>query len=75
MTNNSCHYCIITLLRGCLATIANPTKRQDGRESPILELCMLSAFGSTQGGFLRVGLREEVETFQGEGNVNVGAFV
>ena len=62
-----------------MATIANPTKRQDGRESHILELCMLSAFGSSQGGFLRVGLREEVETFhgggKGEGNVNVGAFV
>ena len=58
-----------------MATIANPTKRQDGRESPILELCMLSAFGSSQGGFLRVGLREEVETFQEEGNVDVGAFV
>ena len=66
---------IITLLRGCLTTIANPTKRKKGRESSILELYMLSAFGSTQGGFLRVGLRVEVETFQGEGNVDVGAFV
>ena len=59
----------IKLFRVARLALRTLGEEKEGRESPILALCMLSAFGSTEG-ISQGGTgteREEVGTFEGEG--------